>query len=169
VPSRFDRRNSASAVGGAWWNGSPPLRSRDRAGLPDNIEVQFKGQDGRQAIRANWLVGCDGMHSVVREQAAIPFEGSAYDKDFILADVEMDWPLELEEVDLFLSEKGLVVVAPLPDNRYRIAPNSAKTGHPLRIVSASYSFPTHCHNRGHADIFLIFDATSQRSYFLGEV
>ena len=38
----------------------------------------------------------------------------------MLADVEMDWPLDREEVSLFFSEQGLVVVAPLPGNRFRI-------------------------------------------------
>ncbi len=32
----------------------------------------------------------------------------------------MDWPLDREEVTLFYSEKGLMVVAPLPENHFRI-------------------------------------------------
>ena len=32
----------------------------------------------------------------------------------------MDWPLPREEVTLFYSPEGFMVVAPLPDNRYRI-------------------------------------------------
>jgi len=71
-------------------------------------------------MNAKWVVGCDGSHSVVREKAAIPFDGGAYDESFILADVEMDWPLDREEVTLFYSPKGLGVVAPLPQNHYRI-------------------------------------------------
>jgi 2-polyprenyl-6-methoxyphenol hydroxylase-like FAD-dependent oxidoreductase len=38
----------------------------------------------------------------------------------VLADVRMDWPLSRYEVTLFYSPKGLVVVAPLPDERFRI-------------------------------------------------
>ena len=38
----------------------------------------------------------------------------------ILVDVHMDWPLSREEVTLFYSPERLVVVAPLPDDRYRI-------------------------------------------------
>ena len=86
----------------------------------DCVEVQFASAEGLRTIRAKWLVGCDGAHSIAREQAAIPFEGGAYEQDFILADVEMDWPLDREEVDLFFSDQGLVVVAPLPENRFRI-------------------------------------------------
>src|SRR6185312_2579644 len=67
-----------------------------------------------------WLIGCDGMHSVVREQSGIPFLGSEYQESFVLADVRMDWRLSREEVSLFFSPEGLVVVAPLPEGRFRI-------------------------------------------------
>ena len=77
--------------------------------------------DGEQRnVVAKWLVGCDGMHSFVREQSAITFLGSEYAESFILADVRMDWSLSREEVSLFFSPDGLVVVAPLPDDRFRI-------------------------------------------------
>src|SRR5262249_32278596 len=36
------------------------------------------------------------------------------------ADVRMDWPLSRDEVTLFYSPKGLVVVAPLPNEHFRI-------------------------------------------------
>lgn len=71
-------------------------------------------------VESRWLVGCDGMHSTVREQAGIGFEGAAYEQGFVLADVGMRWPLSREEVSLFYSPRGLVVVAPLPDERFRI-------------------------------------------------
>ena len=38
----------------------------------------------------------------------------------MLADVEMDWPLGRDEVSLFFSPAGLVVVAPLPGGTFRI-------------------------------------------------
>jgi 2-polyprenyl-6-methoxyphenol hydroxylase-like FAD-dependent oxidoreductase len=60
------------------------------------------------------------MHSRVREDARIAFTGAAYDQSFVLADVHMDWPLARDEVSLFFSPEGSVVVAPLPENRHRI-------------------------------------------------
>jgi 2-polyprenyl-6-methoxyphenol hydroxylase-like FAD-dependent oxidoreductase len=60
------------------------------------------------------------MHSRVREQAGIAFVGAAYEQSFVLADVHMDWPLSREEVSLFFSPDGLVVIAPLPEDRFRI-------------------------------------------------
>jgi 2-polyprenyl-6-methoxyphenol hydroxylase-like FAD-dependent oxidoreductase len=70
-------------------------------------------------IEAAWLIGCDGMHSRVREAAGISFEGAAYEQSFVLADVHMDCPFPRDEVNLFFSPDGLAVVAPLPENRFR--------------------------------------------------
>jgi 2-polyprenyl-6-methoxyphenol hydroxylase-like FAD-dependent oxidoreductase len=78
--------------------------------------------DGRhsQTVRARYLVGADGMHSAVRERAAIGFTGERYEQSFMLADVRMSWALRADEVMMFLSPDGLVVVAPLPGGRHRI-------------------------------------------------
>ena len=71
-------------------------------------------------VRARYVVGADGMHSTVRERAGIGFTGGAYEESFVLADVRMTWPLHVDDVMLFVSPDGLVVVAPLPDGRYRV-------------------------------------------------
>jgi 2-polyprenyl-6-methoxyphenol hydroxylase-like FAD-dependent oxidoreductase len=85
-----------------------------------DVQVQFKSGAELETVHTKWVVGCDGMHSLVREQASIPFIGGDYEESFVLADVEMDWPLDREEVSLFFSDQGLVVVAPLPGNHFRI-------------------------------------------------
>ena len=84
------------------------------------IEAQVRRDGTTTAIKARWLVGCDGMHSAVREQSGIAFAGGAYEQSFVLADVHMQWPLSREEVTLFYSPNGLMVVAPLPDDHFRI-------------------------------------------------
>jgi 2-polyprenyl-6-methoxyphenol hydroxylase-like FAD-dependent oxidoreductase len=86
----------------------------------DYVDVDLDTRHGPKTVRTRWLVGCDGMHSKVREQSGIAFQGAAYSPDFVLADVRMDWPLGPEEVTLFYSQEGFVVVAALPEQRYRI-------------------------------------------------
>ena len=86
----------------------------------DGATVRLKTAEGERSIRARHVVGADGMHSVIREAAGIGFHGEAYGESFVLADVWMDWPLGTDEVSLFFSPAGLVVVAPLPDGSYRI-------------------------------------------------
>ena len=75
---------------------------------------------GGSTVRARYVVGCDGMHSVVRARAGIGFRGDVYAHTFALADVRMEWPLPRREVALFFSPAGLVVVAPLPGDQHRI-------------------------------------------------
>jgi 2-polyprenyl-6-methoxyphenol hydroxylase-like FAD-dependent oxidoreductase len=87
---------------------------------PSLVEAQIQVNGSDQSIKAQWLIGCDGMHSTVREQSGIAFAGGEYEARFVLADVRMDWPLNREEVTLFYSRNGLVVIAPLPNERFRI-------------------------------------------------
>ncbi len=73
-----------------------------------------------QQIRAGWVIGCDGVHSVVRQAAGIGFEGGAYEENFVLGDVEMDFPVERDGMDMFFSPAGFLLVVPLPGDRYRV-------------------------------------------------
>ncbi|MEP6622637.1 MAG: FAD-dependent monooxygenase [bacterium] len=86
----------------------------------DAIQVGIVHEGAKHDVSARWVVGCDGMHSAVREAAHIAFSGDAYPQSFVLADVHMTGPLPRDEVSLFFSPDGLVVVAPLPADRYRI-------------------------------------------------
>jgi 2-polyprenyl-6-methoxyphenol hydroxylase-like FAD-dependent oxidoreductase len=86
----------------------------------DRVEATVVSNEGRRTIRARYVVGADGMHSVVRQEAGIGFSGRAYEHSFVLADVDMTWDHGREEVMLFFSPAGLVVVAPLPDRRFRV-------------------------------------------------
>ncbi len=86
----------------------------------DGVLATIGSKDGERQVRARYVVGADGMHSLVRQTAGIAFTGSAYAESFVLADVEMDWPAGREEVMLFFSPPGMVVVAPLPGGRFRV-------------------------------------------------
>ena len=86
----------------------------------EGVTVTLHDADGEHVVRARCLVGCDGIHSTVREQAGIAFEGGSYEEAFVLADVHMEWPLARDEVTLFYSPAGLVVVAPIPKERFRV-------------------------------------------------
>ncbi|MGY0502921.1 FAD-dependent monooxygenase [Nocardia sp. FBN12] len=101
-----------------------PLTVTRVTGENGSVTVEYTDEHDRQgAIRANYVIGADGMHSVVREYAGIGFTGDTYPASFILADVRMSWPTPRTEVSLHLSPEGVTVVAPLPDdeaNRYRV-------------------------------------------------
>jgi 2-polyprenyl-6-methoxyphenol hydroxylase-like FAD-dependent oxidoreductase len=83
----------------------------------DGVTATF---DDGDVIRARYAVGADGLHSTVREQAGIGFEGGAYEESFILADVRLSGDVPADEVILYWATAGLTVVAPLPGDIYRI-------------------------------------------------
>jgi len=85
----------------------------------DTKAVQVLIEDGRR-FRASYLVGADGMHSMVREQTGISFRGKAYAETFVLADVHLEAVNVPDEVMLFFSPAGMVVLAPLPRGQHRI-------------------------------------------------
>ncbi|MCC2675358.1 MAG: 2-polyprenyl-6-methoxyphenol hydroxylase-related FAD-dependent oxidoreductase [Ramlibacter sp.] len=78
--------------------------------------------DDGSTVRASYLVGADGMHSVVRQAAQIGFTGGTYGESFVLADVRLDdnAAVPQREVILFFSPAGMVVLAPLPDGLHRV-------------------------------------------------
>jgi 2-polyprenyl-6-methoxyphenol hydroxylase-like FAD-dependent oxidoreductase len=94
---------------------------------PRVLESVTQDSDGATAtfadgdtIRARYVVGADGMHSTVREQAGIEFRGEPYAQSFVLADVHLTGEVPTAEVVLFWDSAGLAVVAPLPDGSFRI-------------------------------------------------
>ena len=72
-------------------------------------------QGGRtETVTAQWLVGCDGGHSIVRKQAGISFEGETLDSvRMIVADVAVDG-LDREAWHLWRHEEGPLSLCPLP-------------------------------------------------------
>jgi 2-polyprenyl-6-methoxyphenol hydroxylase-like FAD-dependent oxidoreductase len=87
---------------------------------PAGVAVDVLVNGAPRVVSARWVIGCDGMHSRVRDDAKIAFSGASYEQSFVLADVHVDWPLARDEVSLFFSPEGLVVVAPLPGDLHRI-------------------------------------------------
>ena len=90
---------------------------QDGAGVEVSVST---GSVPSQIVRAKYVVGADGMHSAVRARSGIGFAGGSYEQAFVLADVRMRWAFGGDEVTLFFSPAGLMVVAPLPGGSHRI-------------------------------------------------
>ena len=105
------------ALGGRVWRGAELVAVHEA----ENDATAIIMCDGKQAeIRARYIVGADGMHSLVREGANIGFDGSQVAETFVLADIAASWPQQRNEVSLYLSAKGMLVVAPLPNGKFRL-------------------------------------------------
>jgi len=84
------------------------------------IIAAIQTPEGLETVEARYMVGTDGMHSEVRKACGIPFDGAQYEGSFVLADIAIEGADPRDEVTLFFSPEGLVVLAPLPGNRYRV-------------------------------------------------
>ncbi|ULN52067.2 FAD-dependent oxidoreductase [Mycolicibacillus parakoreensis] len=120
--------------------GATVARPAEVAGLHrhrDGVQVTFG--DGA-VLQARYVIGADGMHSTVRDQARIAFRGASYAESFTLADVRLRGGVPADEVVLYFAPAGLLVVAPLPDGLSRIvatvpaAPSSPDTGFVQRLL-----------------------------------
>jgi 2-polyprenyl-6-methoxyphenol hydroxylase-like FAD-dependent oxidoreductase len=93
-------------------------------------------------VRAGYVVGADGMHSTVREQAGIGFTGGSYEESFTLADVRLAGGVPDNEVILYFSPAGLVVVAPLPGGIHRIVATVKDAPHQPDIAFVQHLLDT---------------------------
>jgi 2-polyprenyl-6-methoxyphenol hydroxylase-like FAD-dependent oxidoreductase len=106
------------------------------------VTAWVRGEDGSiDTVRCRWVIGCDGAHSAVRKAAGIPFAGSTYRDEFIMADAELDWRLPHGGLYGFPSPAGIFAAFSMPgENRYRIFGNFPPGP---EGPSAEYSEPTH--------------------------
>ena len=94
----------------------------------DDDGVDAVLSDG-ETVRAQYLVGCDGAHSIVRKTLGLTFEGGAFEESYMLGDVEVDgdwsqprgWGIRsMHQTDGVTDD--LLVCIPLPGRRrYRMS------------------------------------------------
>ncbi|MDF3293018.1 FAD-dependent monooxygenase [Streptomyces silvisoli] len=91
---------------------------------PDEVEAVLAHADGRiERLRARYVVGCDGAHSLVRKAAGLTFEGDAFPEQYMIGDVEVDWELpagySMRAVNLDANGEmdDMVVCIPMPGVR----------------------------------------------------
>jgi pentachlorophenol monooxygenase len=92
----------------------------------DGVTAEIEDATGERAIRARYLVGCDGAHSAVRRGLDLSFEGDAFAEEYMLGDIEVDLSLppgyglrSLHQTD-GNTDDVLVCIPLLGDNRYRV-------------------------------------------------
>jgi len=93
------------------------FKSRDA-----EVEVTLRHADGHEeVVTAEWLLGCDGAHSVVRHSLGVPFVGETMDSDWMLADIHMSgYPFPDSEPSVYWHHDGAFVIFPISPGRYRV-------------------------------------------------
>ena len=89
---------------------------------PNQVSARLRRPDGtQQTCAAQYLAGCDGAHSTVREGLGIGFPGGTYSHLFYVADVEARGARMNGELHVAMDESDFLVVFPLKaDARARL-------------------------------------------------
>lgn len=86
------------------------------------VTTELRHADGTvEKLRTPWLVGCDGAHSTVRHLLGLNFLGTAFEENFAVADLRMDWDLPHEMFFAFLNRGDFVAYFPMLHGWHRIA------------------------------------------------
>jgi len=83
------------------------------------VEASVRDATGSvQGWRADWVLGCDGAHSQVREACGVAFPGAPYEEVFFLADTVATGPMRAGELNVFLRPGGFHLLFPMrgPDH-----------------------------------------------------
>lgn len=95
------------------------------------VTATLKHADGKiEKVTSDWLVGCDGANSTVRNQCGMAFPGEDIAEQFMVADVVMASSLPKNEIHIFI-DKGrefadkatLFACFPWGEKNYRIGGN----------------------------------------------
>ncbi len=80
----------------------------------DRVEATLRRPDGSlQTLRADWLAGCDGARSPVRELSGIAFPGAPYEHVFFVADTEATGSMRQGELNVYLWRDGFHLFFPM--------------------------------------------------------
>jgi 2-polyprenyl-6-methoxyphenol hydroxylase-like FAD-dependent oxidoreductase len=128
----------------------------------DGVVATIEGSGTEERAPFQWLIGCDGVHSVCREQSGIELEGSDINAPWAVFDATLDpWSESYEANYVYLDELPVILTA-LPDRRWRVylRPSSADSDlagdaaatirryHPeAAIVDVSNPTRFHCHTK----------------------
>ena len=125
--SRRAPRRSCCCGGWASWVGRCGACIECRRSRPRSAIRSWQVSTSRPAypvpfeIRARYVVGADGSHSMVRSAIGLAFPGETYDSQFVLADVELEYPGSVDdEATISMSSHGVTVIARLPSGNHRM-------------------------------------------------
>ena len=80
----------------------------------DHVSVRLRGMAGGEEVcEANYIAGCDGARSLVRETMGTGFPGGTYRQVFYVADVQANGPPLNGELHIDLDEADFLAVFPL--------------------------------------------------------
>lgn len=104
--------------------GIPVKRNATLTGLAshdDHVEATISTPESEETITADWVVGCDGYHSTVRELEKIEFQGADLKERFFLIDANLKCNYEQNMFHVYLDDKGISAFFRMPESTRIIA------------------------------------------------
>ena len=87
---------------------------------PDGVACTLSHADGRtERVTCDYLVACDGAHSVVRHGLKLDFAGETEPVAFMLGDVKLDGAVE-DKLQLYWHREGVLGIFPMQRGRFRV-------------------------------------------------
>jgi 2-polyprenyl-6-methoxyphenol hydroxylase-like FAD-dependent oxidoreductase len=141
-------------VGGAVQRGT---RLADLACGADGVRAVLEHGDGtREEVSADWIVGCDGLHSLTRERAGIELAGHDIAVPWAVFDATAANWTEPYDVNHVLLDQPVVILTALPGRRWRVY---LRPSGPDSDLVADASATVH---RYHPDVDLVDVANPRR-------
>jgi 2-polyprenyl-6-methoxyphenol hydroxylase-like FAD-dependent oxidoreductase len=85
------------------------------------VGVTVRNREGiEEEVRVDYVIGCDGTHSTVRESIGMPFHGTEIDWTVFLADVKLDAHFIRSRITNFTGRRGFISVLPFMGEYARI-------------------------------------------------
>ena len=85
------------------------------------IAAQIQSPKGdEEHVFTDWLLGCDGARSKVRDVLNLKFGGKTFDLHFLLGDVRVESELEEDHAHIFGRARGLLAFFPYGNGQYRL-------------------------------------------------
>jgi 2-polyprenyl-6-methoxyphenol hydroxylase-like FAD-dependent oxidoreductase len=87
---------------------------------PDHVVAEVERDGARHQIEAEWLVGCDGLHSVTRHAVGVGMVGHDIAEPWAVFDTTLaGWPDVYDLTFVYLEEPPVILTA-LPGKRWRV-------------------------------------------------
>lgn len=89
----------------------------------DHATLEVATPDGRQSLRARYVLACDGANSTIRRRMGLAFKGEHFEERFLIADVRMTAFLPAERWFWFeppFHDGGSTLLHKQPDDLWRL-------------------------------------------------
>ena len=82
--------------------------------------VLRKASGESETLTADWLIGCDGAHSIVRHGLGLTFDGTTQPSDWYLADGHFTGLDPGDLLHIFWHKDGILAFFPITEGRWRV-------------------------------------------------